>query len=123
MPHKTRALPDLDNSLLLIASEAHARRSVAKAASINSGALPILALLYFRYSQGQKTRPLTLYAAEIANKPLVRAYVRELAAAKMVQVETHRGRRWLAVTLAGCALASKYYRSCREGCRSIQSNA
>jgi hypothetical protein len=120
MSRKKQPLPDADNALLITAAESRARKTTAKAARLRSGCLPVLALLHFRASRGRKTRPRTLYLAEIVNKPLARSYVRELIAAKLVLVETRRGCRWLSVTLDGYALASTYYRAIRTGCREIE---
>jgi hypothetical protein len=108
------------NALVLIAAEAQARRSIAKLANIQSGALPVLALLFFRYDQGRISRPSDVYAANIANEPLVRSYIRLLIGANLIALTVRRGRRTLAPTLEGIALASKYYRALRTGRRQIE---
>ena len=103
----------------MIAAEAAARRCCAKSANINSGAIPVLALLVGRREQGENSRPKTVYLANIANEGLVRALIRQLVAAKLVALTVRRGVRWLAPTLDGIVLASKYTRAIRTGIHKI----
>ena len=103
------------NALVLIASEAQARRNIAKLSDIPSGAVPVLALLVYRHQQGHNSRPKAIYAAKIANEPLIRSYLRQLIAAKLVMLNVCRGCRWLSPTLDGTLLAAKYYRALRMG--------
>ena len=112
---KTPPLTTEANMLVLIAAEANARRKVAKLAGIQSGTLPVLALVVYRRGQGKISRPAAVYAANIANEPLVRSYIRQLVAADLLALTVRRGRRTLAPTLGGLALAAKYYRAVREG--------
>lgn len=118
-----KAVPKIDerNTLAIIAAEAQARRSVAKSANIKTGALPVLALLVFRQQQSQNTRPKTVLAAQICNKSLSRTYLRHLIETKLVALTIRRGLRWLAPTLDGMALASKYARAIRTGSQNIKS--
>ena len=117
---KSPSLSAEANALVIIASEAAARRTVSKSANIPSGALPVLALLCFRQEQGKTSRPAAVYAAKIANQALVRAYVRQLIAAQLVSLTIRRGLRWLAPTLDGLGLASKYTRAIRTGIHKIR---
>lgn len=117
-----RAQTEESKALITIAAEANARRSVAKTANIKSGSLPVLALLVFRHAQGQNTRPSAVHATQIANKTLVRAYLRDLIAAKLVDLTVRRGRRWLSPTLDGLGLAAKYYRAVRSGRHEIETH-
>ena len=103
------------NLLVLIAAEANARRKVAKLANVSSGTLPVLALLVYRSEQGKISRPAAVHASNIVNPALGRAYVRQLIAANLVALSVRRGRRILAPTLGGYALAAKYARTVREG--------
>lgn len=103
------------NALCLIVAEAEARREVSKQANVPSGALPVLALLVFRYEQRKISHPAAVYAANIANVALVRSYIRLLVDAELIALTVRRGCRTLRPTLTGLGLASKYYRAVREG--------
>ena len=119
MPKSSTLLAEA-NHLIMIAAEAAARRCCAKSANINSGAIPVLALLVGRREQGENSRPKTVYLANIANEGLVRSLIRQLVAAKLVALTVRRGVRWLAPTLDGIVLASKYTREIRTGIHKIK---
>ena len=102
-----------DKTLLIILSEASARKKVAKATGIRSGCLPALAGLVYRCHTTGNTRPQTIYQAKIGNQRLVRSHLRELIAAGLVQLQILHGTRWLSPTLAGLSVAAKYTRQIR----------
>ena len=112
---KTTPLNAEANALVLIASEAAARRKLAKQANVSSGTIPVLSLLVFRHEQGKITRPAAVYAAQIANEALIRCRIRQLVAADFMALTVRRGRRTLAPTLGGLGIAAKYHRAVREG--------
>ena len=114
MPIK-RLISDADKSLAISLAEPKARRKVAKAAGIPSGAIPVLAGLVYRYRIKQNCRPRTLYGAGIASEQLVRAYVRRLIQLELVCLERWHGRRFLHPTLKGLAVATDYARELRAG--------
>ena len=102
-----------DKTLLMIMSEANARKKVAKANSIRSGCLPALAGLVFRYHTTGNTRPRVIYTAKIGNERLIRGYLRELIAAGLVHLQILHGCRWLSPTLDGLRVATSYTRQIR----------
>lgn len=110
---------DQDKSLLISLSEPSARRLASKKAGVRSGSLPVLAAVVFRQRNRLSTTPRVIYAAEIANTKLVRAYLRELIAAGLVNLQIIRGRRYLSPTLAGLGVAVHYTKTIRSMSRTF----
>ena len=110
-----RKISDADKSLAISLAEPKARRKVAKAAGIPSGAVPVLAGLVYRCRIKQNCRPRTLYDAGIASESLVRRYLRRLIQLELVYLERRYGSRFLHPTLKGMAVATEYARQMRAG--------
>lgn len=114
-----RKISEVDKSLAISLAEPKARRKVAKAAGIPSGALPVLAGLVYRYRIKQSCRPRTLYGAEIASESLVRGYLRRLIQLGLVYLTRRQGSRFLHPTLKGLVVATDYAREMRTGCQAF----
>lgn len=111
---------EADNALLITAVEPKARKTAAKAHCIGSGAIPVLAAIHSLRNLGNSVRPRDIYALEIANTPLIRAYIRQLIDAKFARLQSIRGVRWLSPTLEGMTVLGRYARELRSGSRALQ---
>jgi hypothetical protein len=104
----------IDLALLTIATEPKARRIVAKAYGLPTGAMPVLAALGFRDSQGESTRPREVYGAELGSETLIRHYIAVLIKARLVERFTIYRTRFLRLTSQGITVVGRYERELRE---------
>jgi hypothetical protein len=104
-----------DFHLLTVVAEPLARKTIAKAYSIPSGAIPVLAAIGFRANNGDSTRPCEVYGAKLGAETLIRSYVAKLVKARLVERLTTGRIRLLRLTMEGRAAVGRYERALREG--------
>jgi predicted transcriptional regulator len=106
----------LDLSLLSVVAEPRARKIVSEAYGLKSGAVPVLAALAFKASQGKNTRPREVYEAKLGSETLIRQYIATLVKARLVERFTAYRTKFLRLTSEGNAAVGQYERELREGC-------
>ena len=109
-----------DYQLLTIAVEPNARKKVAKANSILSGTIPVLASVAFRAFPTDNRTAQEVYAANMGAKTLVRRYLALLVRAGLVvRNRYYKGLATLSLTPEGHQVVGQYERALRDGCRSF----
>lgn len=103
-------------ALFIIVAEATARRRISATYRLRSGAVPVLVAVSALASQGFDVRPANLHAAGLMSASLLRAYVRELCQARLLERFTRRGTR-LRLTANGAMCLSAYERHLRGATR------
>jgi hypothetical protein len=111
----TPAMSPSDFQLLTVVAEPKARKAVAKAYSIPSGAVPVLAAIGFWWVQNESTTPSEVYGAEMGSETLIRYYLGELKKAGLVERYTTGRVRRVRPTSTGAAAVYRYQREMREG--------
>jgi predicted transcriptional regulator len=104
-----------DLSLLTIVAEPKARRIVSEAYALPTGAIPVLAALGFKDSQGQYTRPREIYEAKMGSETLIRYYISTLVKAGLVERLTTYRIKKLRLTSKGLLAVGRYEREIRAG--------
>ncbi len=106
-----------DYALFIVVAEATARRRLSATYKLRSGAVPVLVAVGALHSQSHAIRPADLHAAGLMSASLLRAYVRDLAQAGLLERYTRRGRRYLRLTPAGSGCLAAYSRYLRGATR------
>ena len=117
----TKTFPQAsDYALLVCAAEPNARKSVALANQLPTGAIPVLAAVASIEKQGENPRSGAIYAINIGTPTLIRGYLADLVRLKLVERYRIGRSRKLRLTLDGLRVIGQYQRQLRAGIRSMQ---
>lgn len=103
-----------------IVAEPYARKKVAKANGLPSGAIPVLASIAFEANSVDIRTPQQVYEAKMGATSLIRSYIATLVRAGFVK--RHYSRRdhvTLQLTGSGLLVIGQYQRELREGCMNL----
>lgn len=106
-----------DYALFIALAEPQARRHVAQASKLPSGAIIVLATVAALHKIGEIAHPSKLHAARLMSASLLRKYLAILVKAQLVQRYTKRGRAQLRLTAEGMSTAADYQRHLLGGAR------
>jgi hypothetical protein len=101
-------------------AEPYARKKVAKANSLPSGTIPVLASIAFELFSTQTHTSEHVYGVKMAADSLVRRYIGLLVKAGLVTRHRHpRKRTTLQISVEGQMVMNQYQRELREGCLNL----